>query len=93
MSTVTLPDIKAHLRLEADDTSEDQLLQDKLDAAEAWVGAYIGMRVEDFADPVPAPVLEAIRQLAARAYEDREGDTDVPLDALRLLSPFRSWTF
>ncbi len=93
MTAISLPDLKAHLRLDIEDTSEDILLQQKIDAAEAWIGAYIGMLPEDFADPIPAPIAEAVRQLAARAYEDREGSEDVPFDTLRLLSPYRGWTF
>ena len=94
MSIITLPDLKAHLRLDADDTAEDTLLQAKLDAAEAWVGSYIGEPVANYGTPCPPPLAEAIRQLAAHLYEEREGYGDgVPADTLRLIQPFRDWSF
>ena len=93
MTAITLADLKQHLRLEAEDTTEDALLQSKIETAEAWVASYIGTPIADLGDPVPAPIAEAVRQLAAHSYENREGGDDVPLDTLRLLSPYRSWTF
>ena len=93
MTVITLPDLKAHLRLDLDDTSEDDLLQQKIETAEAWIASYIGTPVADLGDTIPAPIAEAVRQLAAHSYENREGGDDVPLDTLRLLSPYRSWSF
>ena len=91
--TLTVADLRAHLRLDPDDTSEDELLTAKIDAAEQWVASYIGAPLAEFGDTIPAPIVEAIRQLAGHAYENREGSGDVPLDTIRLLSPFRSWSF
>lgn len=94
MTAITLPDLKQHLRLDPDDTSEDDLLTAKIEAAEEWVSSFTGSTLADLGDPVPAPVLEAIRQLAGYLYENREGEGDgVPLDTLRLLSPYREWSF
>ncbi|MEO9788588.1 MAG: head-tail connector protein [Aurantimonas coralicida] len=90
---ITLADLKAHLRLDPDDTSEDELLSAKIEAAEQWVASYIGTPLADLGDTIPAPVAEAVRQLAGHAYDNREGSDDVPLDTIRLLSPFRSWSF
>lgn len=89
---ITLADLKSHLRLDPDDTSEDELLTAKIEAAEQWVSSYIG---EPLPDPLPAPIAEAIRQLAAHLYDNREGDLGdgILLDTLGLLAPYRSWSF
>lgn len=89
--SITLDDLKAHLRLDAADASEDALLTAKISAASAWVAAYLGEPTITSASP--APVLEAVRQLASGFYEDREGDEGSLDDVARLLTPFRNWTF
>ncbi|WP_161992731.1 head-tail connector protein [Aureimonas leprariae] len=78
--------LKLHLRLDADDTSEDTLLEAKLAAATAMARAYTGTsRTGPVRD-------EAILKIAAELYENREADA-APVEALRLLDPFRNWTF
>lgn len=70
MSIVTLSLAKAHLNI-IDSTADDELIQLYLDAAEAWLAAYIG---EDLAaiDPFPADLKVAVLKLAAFHYEARE---------------------
>ena len=96
MSVIQLSDLKAHLNITV--TSDDGLIQAKIDAAEGWIAAYTG---EDWppADPVPDALKEAIRQLAAHLYENREATLvgitaqQLPFGLLDLLAPYRAWAF
>ena len=74
MTITSVDDAKAHLNITTD--ADDALLVDKIAAAEAWVAAFLDA---DFADEeefpdgvIPAPIAEAIRQLTAHLYENRE---------------------
>jgi hypothetical protein len=95
MSAVTLADLKAHLNVTIDD--DDVLIGDKLSAAMAWVASYTGGPVDT--DDTPAPVNEAIRQLAAHLYANREatlvGVTAqcLPFGFLDLLTNYRAFAF
>lgn len=95
MSAVTLTDLKAHLNVTTD--IDDALLTDKLAAAKAWVASYTAGSVD--ADDTPAPVNEAIRQLAAHLYANREatliGVTAqcLPFGFLDLLANYRAFAF
>lgn len=96
MSIVTVPEAKAHMNIVSDD--DDALIAAKIDAAEAWVGAYLGTPLAELA-PVPEPVKEAVRQLVAHLYENREASitgvtmTDVSPGMFDLLAPYREWSF
>ena len=65
---VSLISLKAHLNITVD--IDDPLLVDKLEAASEWIALYTGIPVD--ACDTPAPVNEAIRQLAAHLYANRE---------------------
>lgn len=69
MSSVTLSLAKAHLRV--DDSSEDELIQLYIDAAEAWFENYSGIKLASF-DPVPGDIRKAICDLTAFYYMHRE---------------------
>lgn len=80
MSIVTLSLFKAHLGTDdlLDATAlgdlangTDELLQHYLDAAEAWASGYLGFPVTDLV-PVPADVKQAVMQMAAHLYQNRE---------------------
>lgn len=92
---ISLDDIKAHLRVTFD--LDDQDIAAKLAAATAWVSAYTGIAA-DAAD-IPAPVLEAVRQLTAHFYQNREAAAvganaqSLPFGVLDLLAPYRAWVF
>ncbi len=100
---VTLDDLKAHCNVTFD--TDDALLTRKLAVATAHVENVLGGTLDEtfpaaeFPDGVPAPVVEAILQIAAHLYENREvaivGVTvqEIPLGAHDLLSPYRSWSF
>jgi uncharacterized phage protein (predicted DNA packaging) len=93
--TVTLASLKQHLNLTLDD--DDELLTSKLEAARIWVAAYTGGSADQI--DIPAPVDEAVRQLAAHLYENREATLTgltaqaLPFGFLDLLSPYRAWAF
>lgn len=69
MSIVTLALAKAHMNI--DGTTDDELIQLYLDAAEAWLSAYIGKDLATI-DPFPADLKLAVLKLAAFHYEARE---------------------
>ena len=96
MPAITVDDLKTHLNVTLPD--DDTLLASKIEVAEAWVAAYTGLPIEEYAGEVPPPVLEAIRRLAADLYENREASTEarlteVPFGVTGLLAPYRVWVF
>lgn len=69
MSSVTLSLAKAHLNI--DHSGDDELLQLYIDAAEAYLGNYIGKALADLGT-VPADLKLAALRLVAFYYEHRE---------------------
>ncbi|KAA3529020.1 phage gp6-like head-tail connector protein [Agrobacterium tumefaciens] len=81
MSIVTLSLLKAHLG--TDDLIDegalgdlangtDELLQHYLEAADAWASGYLGFPVTDLGPTIPADVKQAVMQMAAHLYQNRE---------------------
>ena len=98
MSIMTLADIKAHLRVTISD--DDALIQAKIDAAEKFVEDYLG-DMPYHNGGVPNPIKEAIRQLVALMYDNREaavvGNT-ITVTALtpgfyEFLAPYKRYAF
>lgn len=95
--TISIADLKTHMEI-LEDEATDALLQQKLDAAEAWVAGYIGQDLADL-DPLPANVKEAVLRLAADLYENREASIigvsveTLPFGVADLLAAVRNWTF
>ena len=93
---ITLDQAKAHLNVTTD--LDDQLIQGKLDAAKAWVGAYTASDDVDAAG-TPAPVVEAVLMLTAQLYDNREISVtslqaqELPFGFLDLLATYRAWSF
>lgn len=93
---ITLDQAKAHLNLGSIDT-DDALITDKLAAAKAWVSSYTASDPD--ADTSPAPIGEAVLQLTAHLYQNREASLvgvtaqQLPFGFLDLLSPYRAWCF
>ncbi|MET4217848.1 hypothetical protein ABIB00_003060 [Bradyrhizobium sp. LB14.3] len=95
MPGITLEQAKAHLNVTID--ADDALLSDKLAAAKAWIGAYTASDPD--ANGTPAPVNEAVLQLTAHLYENREATligvtaTALPFGFLDLLASYRAFAF
>lgn len=87
---VSLISLKAHLNITID--IDDPLLADKLQTASEWIARYTGIPVD--ACDTPAPVNEAIRQLTAHLYANREASLvgvtaqSLPFGVLDLLTPY-----
>lgn len=92
--TISVADLKAHLNLTGD--ADDAMLGDKIAAASEWVALYTGGALTG---EIPAPVNEAVRQLASHLYENREATLigvtaqSLPFGFLDLLEPYRAWVF
>jgi uncharacterized phage protein (predicted DNA packaging) len=96
VSLVQLADMKAQLRV--DFTTDDTLIQAKIDAAESYIANFYNGTWPP-ADPVPGAILEAIKMLAAHLYENREASLvgvtsqELPFGLFDLLTPYRAWAF
>jgi uncharacterized phage protein (predicted DNA packaging) len=92
---VTLESLKAHLNVTTD--VDDALIGEKLAAAAEWVSKLTAISAD--ATDIPAPVNEAVRQLAAHLYENREASLvgvtaqSLPFGMMDLLDPYRAWVF
>jgi hypothetical protein len=102
MSVITVEDAKGHMNVTIAD--DDTLIAAKIDAAEAWIAKFIGIALDDaetFPDGTPEPLKEAVRQLVAHLYENREATlvgntltiTDVSPGLFDLMAPFREYVF
>ncbi|MBX9677421.1 MAG: head-tail connector protein [Gemmataceae bacterium] len=83
--TVTVPELKAHLRL--NDGSEDDQLADFIAVAETTFSNLTGRTLDDdadtgFPDGVPAPVKLAVKLLSSHFYSVREAFSEDRLEAM-----------
>lgn len=96
MPVIEVADLKAHMNVTSD--ADDALITGKIAAAEGWIAAFTGADWPP-ADPVPDALKEAIRQLAAHLFENREASLvgitaqQLPFGLLDLLAPYRAWAF
>lgn len=72
MTVLTLPEIKTHLRLDADESAEDALLESLNEAAHDYASQYVGRPIPWDGEPVPPSVKAAIKLIVGQLYEDRE---------------------
>lgn len=103
MAIVTLGMIKEHLSFTEDIGSvDDALLEDKMDAAQNYIERLLGFKIADTfggegQEEVPIALYEAILQLAAWWYENREAAgpvvREVPFGVREIINEFRDWTF
>ena len=103
MSIVTMPDLMAQLGLTGDAPLGDVvLLQRKADAAQNHVERLLGFRIEDRfggedQEPVPPVLVEAVMQLAAWWFENREAAGDgaraMPFGVEEIVTEYREWSF
>jgi len=96
VSIVSLPLLKSQLNI--DGSGDDELLQHKIDAAEAWIANYTGTPWTEF-DTVPADLKEGVLLLAGHLYENREATlvgvdaNELPFGLLDMIRSYREWTF
>lgn len=97
---MTLPELKAHLSLTDDQDEDDALLQGKLDGAQTLIERMLGYALVtrfETEDAVPADLREAIMQLAAWWYENREAVMEpgapLPFGVADIIDANRDWTF
>lgn len=95
---VSLEEMKAHLNII--DTVDDDLIASKIAAAEAHLARQLGFDMEEeYPAGVPADLKEAIRQLAAHWYENREATaagisiSTVPLSVEEIVRERRRYVF
>lgn len=69
MSSVSVSLAKSHMNIVGD--ADDELIQLYADAAETYLGNYIGKSIADL-NPVPADLKLAVLRLVAFYYENRE---------------------
>ncbi|MCA0257136.1 MAG: head-tail connector protein [Proteobacteria bacterium] len=98
MSIVSLEDMKAHLNII--DAIDDALIVKKIDAAEAHLCRVLGFSMEaEYPEGVPEDLKEAVRQLAAHWYENREATSagvsisTVPLSVEEIVRERRVYVF
>ncbi len=92
---VTVAQIKAQLNL--DDAIDDALVELKAQAAQNHVERLLGFRIEEEFVTVPPALQEAVLQLAAHWYENREasGDASGPIlfSVEEIVREYRGFTF
>ena len=103
MAILTLDQLKEQLSFTDDIGSvDDALLQRKLDAAQNHVERLLGLKIEETfggedQDPIPPALVEAVSQLAAWWYEQREAADEamreVPFGVSQIVNEYREWTF
>lgn len=100
MAIVTLDELKSQLNITADFGSDDDaLLTSKIAAAQEHLERLLGFQIETTYTTVPEPLKEAVKQLAAWWYEQREAASmdgrayPMPLSVHDIVQEYRSWSF
>lgn len=94
---VTAQQLRRQLNLDAD-LEEDAFLEGKIAAAESWIEAFIGTTFAEL-NPLPAALREAVLQLAAHLFANREAvlvgvsASEMPFGVIDLIRPWRVWEF
>ena len=103
MAIITLDEVKQQLAFTDDiGSTDDALIYRKIEAAQNHIERLLGFRIEaNFGgvdqDPVPPVLIEAVSQLAAWWYEQREaaseGAKEVPFGVREIVTEYREFTF
>ncbi|WP_457660948.1 head-tail connector protein [Sinorhizobium medicae] len=97
MEIVTLDDMKSHLGIT--DAASDSLIAGKIDAAQAHLETLLGYVITEEFTTVPDDLKDAVRQLAASWFENREAVTvgisamETPLSFWDIVRERRSYAF
>lgn len=95
MAIATLELAKMHLGVTESD--DDTLISAKLDSAQALLEGWLGYAIEDRFDTPPADLVEAVLQMMAHAYENREATvvgltiTAIPLGVRDVIAARRDY--
>ncbi|HWL56408.1 MAG TPA: head-tail connector protein [Paracoccus sp. (in: a-proteobacteria)] len=104
---IDIGEVKRQLGLTMDNGDDDWMIQGKIEAAENFIDRELGFRMRTRWPPyspntyggenVPAALREAVMQLAAWWYENREAVTDLsrelPFGVREIINQHREWTF
>lgn len=104
MTIVTLDQMKEQLAFTADlGDADNDLIERKVAAAQDHIERWLGYKIEatyggEDQDPVPPSLIEAVCQLAAWWYENRETASEVslqevPFGVLQIVHGYRDWSF
>lgn len=105
MAIVTLDQLKAQLNLSDDlGTADDALLNRKIAAAQNHIERLLGFKVEERyggteQEEIPPALVEAVSQLAAHWYENREATLvgvsaqELPFGVWPVINEFREYSF
>lgn len=102
MAIVTTSEMKEQLNITF--SNDDDLISRKIDAAQNQVERLLGYSIEDTfggedQEPIPDALVEAVSQLAAFWYEQREAanigivSTPIPFGVSQIVNEFREFTF
>lgn len=95
MAVIDVADLKSHLNIT--NNADDALIGGKIEAAQAAVEQMLGFAIEDRFSSPPGDLKEAVRQLAAHFYENREASVVavsaslLPLGVSDLVRNRRDW--
>ncbi|NTH50931.1 phage gp6-like head-tail connector protein [Agrobacterium rhizogenes] len=102
---VTVEQLKEQLNFSTDlGTDDDALIGRKIAAAQGHIERLLGFKIEETyggegQDPVPPELQEAVCQLAAHWYENREATLvgviaqDLPFGVWSIVNEYRNWSF
>jgi uncharacterized phage protein (predicted DNA packaging) len=102
---VTVDQMKEQLGITDDlGTDDDALITRKIKAAQDHVERLLGFKVEDTfggegQDEIPDSLVEAVSQLAAHYYENREATIvgvsaeEIPFSVREVVREYRQWSF
>lgn len=101
---VTVPQIKEQLNIDAADNSDDALLSRKISAAQDHVERLLGFKISERyggvdQEAIPSALVEAVSQLAAHWYENREASVigmsagALPFGVQDIIREYREYSF
>lgn len=105
MPIATVAQLKEQIGWSADlGTADDGLMGRKLEAAQGHIERQLGFKIGDKyggqeQDEIPAPLVEAVLQLAAHWFENREATLvgvtaqELPFGVWAIVNEYREWSF
>lgn len=105
MAIATVEQLKEQIGWSTDlGTADDALMTRKLDAAQGHIERQLGFKIEEKyggqgQEAIPAPLVEAVLQLAAHWFENREATLvgvtaqELPFGVWAIVNEYREWSF